>query len=162
MTFPSYRVRLWHSSYGWCQTSSSWCIKAISENSYGWLWNNEIPVMVVAARTHRRLLKVLRYTPEKTQMESNGRKIPILLEFMTVQGTDIYCDGIRSTVKLPGLSFSFDKNGFSEIHSVIDKAVQNVVPQLVHPVILQLTQHSTLAGHIGERRLKDTLRREYY
>lgn len=62
---------------------------------------------------------------------------------------------------MPGSGYTLDELGVLVRQAQIDVAVQRRVPLSSRPKILHLAHHSTMAGHPGERRMQDSLRRKY-
>lgn len=73
-----------------------------------------------------------------------------------------YCDSFQPTIRIPRSSFIFEKNRLLVRQLPIYGSMQNDVAQSVHPIILYLAQHSTFVDHPGERRISDTIIREYF
>lgn len=63
---------------------------------------------------------------------------------------------------MPSLSYSYDNHWILVLTTLLDCAVQTVVPNALCPRLVYLSHYAKLAGHSGERRLHDTMRRELY
>lgn len=120
-----------------------------------------VSVIRVIKRARSQQNKLVDTLPEKTVDETEKPALSTLEKFLISKKTDAYSERIRPTIGTPGSSFSFDKNGPLVRLPPIYGAVQKVVRYLMHPAILNLTYHSTLAGDPGERRLGDRLNCDY-
>lgn len=82
---------------------------------------------------------------------------------MSPQGTDAYCNSIRPTVGIPlGFVFKFrHKRTLSRTFADILLPTKSP-PQSMRPINLHLAYHSTPAGHPGELRMYEKIRRKYY
>lgn len=101
-------------------------------------------------------------TPDKSVTETTEPDIATVNEFFRTQSTYTYCDKIQPTMRIPMLSFKFEKNRLSVILSDIVGDVRIIVAQSVRSTILQIAHLSTVTGHSGESRVYDTLQREYF
>lgn len=66
------------------------------------------------------------------------------------------------TVRKENYTFPYDADGVFIRVSAIDRASQRYVPAVLRPRLLRLCYYSLLAGHLGERRMYDSLRWEFY
>lgn len=105
----------------------------------------------------------LQYTPSRHQQIPKYDKWAITAQpFIHEQAKDSYCRELSTTVGLPGLTSNSDRNGFLARPSPIYGAVQKSLPTSVQLYLLYYSLYATLAGHLGERCMYDSLRREYY
>lgn len=66
------------------------------------------------------------------------------------------------TVGIPNLAFSDDKDGFLVRSSPTDSRVQRLVTAKLRERMFHLSHYPTLAGHLGSRKMYDTMRRSLY
>lgn len=84
------------------------------------------------------------------------------MKFMESQRIDAHCDQVRQYIGLPKTPFTYNKNGVLVRKAPIDGTIQKVVPSPLRTRILKTTHYSLLVSHLDERRMYDTLRREFY
>lgn len=95
--------------------------------------------------------------------ESSDEKQPITAqEYIKKQENDSYCSQASYTMGLTGSSYSYDRTGSLRQIAPIHGTVQNVVPTSSQTQLQYQLHNSTLAGHLGETRMDDTMRREHY
>ena len=84
-------------------------------------------------------------------------------EILHEQKTDSYCQTILSTQN-PKLRSSFFEGDDAILRRKCpyDGQIQIVLPETLRPRVLKLSHHSLMAGHPGQTRLYNTLRRVYY
>lgn len=123
--------------------------------------NDEILVIVFDTRAQKIPSKVLGDTLKQAYIETNEPALRTLAEFISAQSTDAYSDIIRPIVWIDRSSFNLKKSGLLMSLSPIYGSLQNVVPQSLRSIILNLADNPTLPGHSGEFRMYDTLRSEY-
>ena len=86
-----------------------------------------------------------------------------LSEWLEEQRNDDFCNRIlsRQSEKTDS-AFSEDEDGLLRRRALLDGAEQIVVPKTLKPRLLTMCHRSVLAGHPGQTRMYDTMRRTYY
>ena len=85
-------------------------------------------------------------------------------EILEEQKSDTFCQNVisKSSSKRRSSFFEDPDDGLLKRRCPYDGQVQIVLPETLRPRVLSLSHHSLLAGHPGQTRLYNTLRRTYY
>lgn len=75
---------------------------------------------------------------------------------------DVLCEQSRRLVGIPRCVFTFDKNEVFIRKATINGSIPKLVPTSLSSSLLQQAHHSTFQGHCGERRMYQSLQRDYY
>ena len=112
--------------------------------------------------------RAARYDHEMAQA-AESRNLDTLPQPITVeeivqeQKLDSFCQTTLARMnRKRRSSFYEDEHGVLRRKCPYDGQVQIVLPETLRPRVLHLTHHSLLAGHPGQTRLYNTLRRTYY
>lgn len=88
-------------------------------------------------------------------------RLPTLSELIIPQSKNIFCEQFWELVRLAGSAFTFDKYEIVIRKAYIDESIQTPLPTSLRARLLQQTHHSIWEGHPEERRIYDSLRRDY-
>lgn len=76
-------------------------------------------------------------------------------EFLMEQAQDPYCKIAAKSVGLPNSEYRIDQHGLLVRRSMIGGSIQTAVPQSLRSRVLYLSHHTPIAGHPGQRRMRD-------
>lgn len=89
-------------------------------------------------------------------------KPPSFQEFFKEQLSVSFCQVTFRSVETPHSDFSVYKHGLSVLCFPVNECIRAVVPQLFRQRVLYLSHYPPIAEHPGQRRMYDSLRREFY
>lgn len=89
-------------------------------------------------------------------------RIPSLPELINYQSKDAFCEWFRRLVGIPGSLFTFDINRILGSKAAIDWSIQKLFPTSLIARLFQQAHYSRLARHPGERKVYDSLRKDYH
>lgn len=81
---------------------------------------------------------------------------------MKAKTNDHTCIQAAFTIRLWRSMFTFDIKGTMVRITLIDGALQQYIPATLRPRILHLRHHFLLPGHLGKRRVYNTMRQHFY
>lgn len=94
--------------------------------------------------------------------DNETASIAMFAELRTAQSTDADCHIAFPYFQNQKLLRSADSNEVLVRVSALDGASQRVLPGSLHPRFLHICHYSPLAGHSGERRVYDSMRKKFY
>lgn len=98
-----------------------------------------------------------------TSTDTEYDKSPIATQgFIQEHAKDMNCRQASCTVRLPSLTYTYDRNGFLPVRVPTDGTVQNGVLTSLQPRLLYYSPYPTLAEPPGEKSMYGSMRREYY
>lgn len=86
---------------------------------------------------------------------------PRTRDYLNYQKEDTFCKEMAVTVELSELHYNLDKKVFPVRVERIDGFIKRVVSHELLRSILRLFLYPVLAGHLGENRMYDRLRRDF-
>lgn len=96
------------------------------------------------------------------RLEPTELKTPALTKFIKSQSDEVLCPEAAKKMGQSEMELLLDKDSVVTRRTPIDGALQKLVPQLMRESKLHLSHYPSLAGHHGQRRIYETMHRDYY
>lgn len=97
-----------------------------------------------------------------TYVDSTDAIPPTLEDFITAQSASEFCQIVARQLSQAETEFTLDKEEVFIRRTAVEEALQKLVLQSLRQRLYNLSNHSGLSGHRGQRRMYGTMQRNYF